>query len=132
MNLYVLKKKYCICRFDNDAVLPDCIYISAFYSITKTDDEISVVVEQTDQMQEDLICSKDWRILKFEGPLDFSLTGIIAGISAILKEKGIPIFAISTYDTDYFLLRQDNLKAGIKALKDKKYTISEEKENRPV
>jgi uncharacterized protein len=132
MNIYVLKNKYCICRFDNDAVLPDWIYISAFYSITKTADEISVVVEQTDQTLNGLICSKDWRILKVEGPLDFSLSGIIAGISAILKEKKIPIFAISTYETDYFLLKQDNLSAGIKALKDKEYTIPEEKENKPV
>ena len=124
MNLIVLKKKYSIYKFRHNCVLPDWIYLSDFYSITKTKDELSVIAIQTDSISEKITCSKDWRILKVDGPLDFSLIGIIADISIILKEKKISIFTISTYDTDYILVKQNKLNIGIKALRDKKYTIS--------
>ena len=124
MNLIVLKKKYSIYKFKSGCVLPDWIYLSDFYSITKTKDELSVIAIQTDSISEKITCSKDWRILKVDGPLDFSLIGIIADISIILKEKKISIFTISTYDTDYILVKQNKLNIGIKALRDKKYTIS--------
>lgn len=123
MNLTVLDKKYSIYRFEVNSVLPDWIYLSDFYSITKTAEEVSVVTEQTDQISENILCSKDWRILKIAGPLDFSVIGIIADISAILKDAKISIFTISTYDTDYILLKQKDLETGIIALTDKKYII---------
>jgi hypothetical protein len=124
MNLIVLKKRYSIYKFKSDCVLPGWVYLSDFYSITKTKDELSVIAIQTDSISEKITCSKDWRILKVDGPLDFSLIGIIADISIILKEKKISIFTISTYDTDYILVKQNKLNIGIKALRDKKYTIS--------
>ena len=124
MNLIILKKRYSIYKFKSDCVLPGWVYLSDFYSITKTKDELSVIAIQTDSISEKITCSKDWRILKVVGPLDFSLIGIIAGISIILKEKKISIFTISTYDTDYILVKQNKLNIGIKALRDKKYTIS--------
>ena len=127
MNLIVLAKKYSIYRFNNDCVLPDWIYLSDFYSITKTKDELSVITIQTKLISENIACNKDWRILKIVGPLDFSLTGIIADISNILKEKKISIFTISTYDTDYIMVKQKDLNIGIKALKNKGYKISLEK-----
>ena len=127
MNLIVLKKKYSIYKFKHDCVLPGWIYLSDFYSITKTNDELSVIAIQADSISEKIMCSKDWRILKVAGPLDFSLIGIIADIPIILKEKKISIFTISTYDTDYILVKQNKLNIGIKALRDKKYIISLEK-----
>ena len=127
MNLIILKKRYSIYKFKSDCVLPGWVYLSDFYSITKTKDELSVIAIQTDSISEKITCSKDWRILKVVGPLDFSLIGIIAGISIILKEKKISIFTISTYDTDYILVKQNKLNIGIKALRDNKYIISIEK-----
>ena len=124
MNLIILKKRYSIYKFKSDCVLPGWVYLSDFYSITKTKDELSVIAIQTDSISEKITCSKDWRILKVDGPLDFSLICIIADISIILKEKKISIFTISTYDTDYILVKQNKLNIGIKALRDKKYTIS--------
>ena len=124
MNLIILKKRYSIYKFKSDCVLPGWVYLSDFYSITKTKDELSVIAIPPDSISEKITCSKDWRILKVDGPLDFSLIGIIADISIILKEKKISIFTISTYDTDYILVKQNKLNIGIKALKDKKYTIS--------
>jgi uncharacterized protein len=127
MNLIVLKNKYSIYKFKDDYVLPDRIYLSEFYSITKTKDELSVIAVQSDLMPEIIACSKDWKILKIIGPLDFTLVGVIADISVILKEKKISIFTISTYDTDYILVKQNKLNVAIKALRDKDYVISIEK-----
>jgi hypothetical protein len=124
MNLIVLAKKYSIYRFDTDNPLPDWIYQSDFYSITRTNEELSVIAVQNDLISEKIICNKDWRILKIVGPLDFSLIGIIADISHILKEQKISIFTISTYDTDYFLVKQKDLNTGIEALGKNGYTLS--------
>lgn len=123
MKIIVLDKKYSVYRFEVNSVLPDWICLSDFYSITKTEDEISVVTEQTDQILGNTPCSKNWRIPKVVGPLDFSLVGIIADISAILKDAKISIFTISTYDTDYILLKQKDLKTGIEALTAKDFII---------
>jgi hypothetical protein len=122
-NLKVLQKKYSILKFKADSVLPEWIYSSDFYSITKTLEELSVVTEQPDPFKESVACSKDWRVLKIIGPLDFSLIGVIADISNILKDARVPIFSISTYNTDYILVRQKDLDVSIKALRDKNYNI---------
>jgi hypothetical protein len=126
MKFIVLRGKYSIYKFKNESVLPDWIYSSDFYSVTKTKDELSVIALQTELFSEDIVRSNDWRIFKIEGPLDFSLAGIIADIAAIFKEKKIPIFTISTYETDYILVKQKDLSAGMKALRDKGHLISTE------
>jgi len=123
-NLKVLQNKYSILRFQPDSVLPDWIYLSEFYSITKTLDEQSVVAAQPDPMPENITGSKDWRVLKIIGPLDFSLIGVIAEISNILKDASVPIFTISTYNTDYILVKQKDLDVTIKSLRDKNYNIT--------
>lgn len=127
LSLVLLAKKYSIYKFKMDSLLPDWIYSSDFYSITKTNDELSVVANQIDALTENINVSKDWRIFKVKGPLDFSLIGIIAEISNILKGEKIPIFTISAYDTDYFLIKQKDLNNAIKALKDKGHKITIEK-----
>ena len=124
MNLIVLRDKYSVYKFRNESALPDWIYSSDFYSITKTIDELSVVALQVDKVPEDPLCNRDWRILKIEGPLDLSLTGIIADIANTLKNKNIPIFAISSYDTDYIMVKQKDLNIAIKALRENGHHIT--------
>ena len=127
MNFEVLENNYTIYRFGNESVLPDWIYSSDFYSITKTKDEISVVAAQNDLISIDIECNKDWRIIKIEGHLDFSLVGIIADASAIFKRKKISVFTLSTYDTDYFLIKQKDLDVGIHALIENGHKVSIER-----
>jgi uncharacterized protein len=122
LNISVLPGDYSIYRFETETEIPGWIYSSDFYSITKTKDEISIVSSQVDISG--LISSKSWRILKIAGPLDFSLIGIISEISGILKNKNIPIFIISTYDTDYILIKQIDLSAGIIALEEKGHKVN--------
>ena len=127
MNLTVLKSKYAIYKFEIGCILPGWIYLSDFYSVTRTKDELSVIAVQIDSVTGEILCSKDWRILKIIGPLDLSLVGVIADISNILKEKRVAIFTVSTYDTDYIMVKQNKLNTSIKALRDKSYNISKEK-----
>jgi uncharacterized protein len=127
MKLIVLGKKYSVYKFKDESDLPGWIYSSDFYSITKTKEELSVVASQIDHKSDSIACSKNWKVFKIIGPLDLASVGIIADVSIILKEKNIPIFTISTYDTDYFLIKQKDLNAGIKALSDKGHEILIEK-----
>lgn len=88
-----------------------------FFSITKTAEEISIVIpEDVDVPSENV--EKGWRCLMVQGPLDFSLTGILAEISGILAKAKISIFAISTFDTDYVLVKKENLENAKIALKE--------------
>jgi hypothetical protein len=127
MNFEVLESNYAIYRFGTGSELPQWVYSSGFYSITKTKDEISVVAVQNDLISSDIVCNKDWRIIKIEGPLDFSLVGILADISAIFKRKKISVFTISTYDTDYFLIKQKDLDTGVHALIENDHEVTKEK-----
>jgi len=117
LKLVILKDKYAIHRFDADTNIPEWIDNSDFYSLTKTADELSIVAKQSDSIAESPVINKDWKILKIQGPLDFSLVGIIAEISRILKEINITIFTISTFDTDYILVKNKDLDIAIDSLK---------------
>lgn len=115
LTMKVLKGKYGVCRLDNTVLIPDWSSNCEFFSITRTSDELSIVCAQ-DNIPNDIKCERDWRILKVEGQLDFSLIGIIASISTTLAQKGISIFAISTYDTDYIMLKEKDLESAVNAL----------------
>ena len=105
-----------ICRLDPAADLPAWIVGSRFCAITRTDEELSVVCDQA-LVPAASACQRDWRCLKVAGPLDFALTGILARLAAPLADAGIPVFAISTYDTDYLLVKADQLAAAVAALR---------------
>jgi hypothetical protein len=85
-----------------------------FFSVTATGDELSVVTEEgrlTNMRSE-----KGWRCLKVHGPFEFGVTGVIASLSNCLADTGIPIFVVSTFDTDYILLKEAYLESAKKAL----------------
>jgi uncharacterized protein len=125
-NLTVFEKKYSIYKFKQGSVLPEWVYSTEFCSVTRTKEEISVVTAQTDHLSDWVAFSKDWRIFKIEGPLDFSLIGVIADISVILKEAKISVFIISSYDTDYILVKEKDLNTSITSLQNKGYNIRKE------
>ena len=124
LTMKLLKEKYGVCRLNKNELIPEWAQNSDFFSITKTCDELSIVCAQGD-IPNDIKCEKDWRIFKIEGPLDFSLIGILASISTILAQKGISIFAISTYDTDYILVKNKDVDNAIQSLIKERYEIIE-------
>ena len=124
LTMKLIKEKYGVCRINPNELIPEWAQNSDFFSITKTCDELSIVCSQ-DDIPNDIQCEKDWKILKIEGPLDFSLVGILASISTILAQKGISIFAISTYDTDYILVKNKDIDNAIESLIKERYEIIE-------
>ena len=122
LTMKLLKEKYGVCRLDKNELIPKWAQNSDFFSITKTCDELSIVCSE-DDIPIDIKCEKDWRILKIEGPLDFSLIGILASISTILAQNEISVFAISTYDTDYILVKNKDLSNAIQSLIKERYEV---------
>lgn len=115
MKLKLFAEKYAVCRLNNDSKIPEWIDTKNFYSITKTEDELSVVCSNNN-IPSDVKSEKEWRILKILGPLDFSLIGILSKLSGLLAENKISIFAISTYDTDYILIKEKDIENACKIL----------------
>lgn len=123
MNFVVLEKKYAIYKFNHEACLPDWVYSSDFYSITRTKDELSVVAVQIKDIPAEILYNSAWRILKIAGPLALSITGIIAEIADIFKNNNIPIFTISTFDTDYIMIKEKDLEPGLNALRKNGHSV---------
>jgi hypothetical protein len=113
--LAVMPNRFAICRLDDGAPIPHWALRGNFVSVTRTADELSVVCPQGD-VPEGVQCSRGWRCLRVEGPLDLSLTGVLASLTAPLARAGISVFAISTFDTDYLLVQEKDLKEALVAL----------------
>ena len=95
-----------------------------FYFIGKTDEEISLVCRTSDTPADTVERDDGWKGFRIEGVLDFSLIGILSKISGILADNRIGIFAVSTYNTDYILVKSENFDKALAALKDAGYTIA--------
>ena len=109
--LSVLFETFTIHKLSPDASIPEEILKSNYYSVSKTENELSLVCSEVIEVQS-LQSSKGWKCIKVAGPLDFNLTGILAGISDILAKENIGIIAISTFDTDYILVRTQDLSSA--------------------
>ena len=109
--LSVLSETLTIHKLSADFLIPEEILKSNYYSVSKTENELSVVCSELIEVQS-VQNSKGWKCIKVKGPLDFNLTGILAGISDILAQANISIFAISTFDTDYILVRSQDLSSA--------------------
>jgi uncharacterized protein len=116
ITLEVTEMDLAICRLPPDAPLPGWIETGQFVSITRTPDELSVVCSEP-CAPTDVICERHWRLLKVKGPLDFSLTGIIVSLVTPLSEAGISTFAISTFDTDYLLVKEVDFTRALELLR---------------
>jgi len=119
LTLEILEGIYCVCKGLPHHLIDDILDKSNFFSLTKTCDEVSVVFNQSLIPDfEEAVYEKDWKVLKVVGPLDFALVGILSNISLLLKNAGISLFVISTYDTDYILVKESSLQQTICVLKE--------------
>ena len=117
MNLSLTPDRLTVCQLPANAPLPAwAANANGFVSITRTTEELSIVCREglapADMKQE-----AGWRAFKIEGPLDFGLTGILASVLDPLAQAKISIFAISTYHTDYILVKADKVEATTAALR---------------
>ena len=116
LTLVVLADQFAICRLAPDAAVPAWAWHGAFVSVTRTAEELSIVCDEAAVPEAVAPVERGWRALRVAGALDFALVGILARLSAPLAEAGISIFAISTFDTDYLLVRAADLAAAIEVL----------------
>ena len=115
LTLSVLPISLAVCQFPKGTSIPSYLVNSSFFSITQTEDELSVVCDQS-LVPDDSKKTDDWRAFKVAGPLDFSLVGILSSLTVPLAENQIPVFVISTYDTDYLLVQDKYFSEAKKVL----------------
>ena len=96
---------------------------SDFFFIGKTDEELSLVCKTEDTPKNTVERDDGWRGFRIQGVLDFSLIGILSKLSGILAEYKIGIFAVSTYNTDYILVKEENYERALTVLASEGYTV---------
>ncbi|MCI1955172.1 MAG: ACT domain-containing protein [Oscillospiraceae bacterium] len=116
LRLQLLDGEFAVCKLKN---LRDAAWAGPFVSLTVTDEEISLVCPAERAPRDCPASETGWRCIKVAGPLDFSLVGILAELSAALAEKRISIFAVSTYNTDYLLVKAGRAGDAVAALKER-------------
>jgi hypothetical protein len=116
VTLGVVDGAYAICRLNPDAAPPSWSMRGRFTSVTRTPDELSIICS-ADDVPDDVVAEREYRALAIRGPLDFSLVGVVAALSAALSAASISIFVVSTYDTDYLFVRGADLDRAVAALR---------------
>ena len=102
-----LQKTYAIVKLEADSPVPEWAARGEFTSVTRTLDELSIVCP-ADNLPPEVKSTHRWTCLKLEGPFAFELTGVLLSFIEPLSSNGIPIFAVSTFDTDYVLIQEES------------------------
>jgi len=122
LTLELMDESFAIHSLPVNSEIPATVFKASVYFIAKTYEEVSIVVPESIDIDSDDVES-GWRALEVVGPLGFSLTGILSNISTILANEKISIFAISTFDTDYILVKENTVETAINALRDNQYQV---------
>lgn len=120
MTLRILPDNLTICKVSS---ITDIDFSSCLYFVGRTSEEISLVCRREDTPLNTTEREDGWRAFYVEGPLDFSLTGVLSKISTVLAENGIPIFAVSTFNTDYILVKAEKREEAMEALENAGYEV---------
>lgn len=120
MEIKVLEQDFAVCQVENYTQVN---WAAEFCFTGKTDEEYSLACATADVPDNVIRRDDGWKGFRIQGVLDFSLVGILSKIAALLAENSIPIFAISTYNTDYVLTKAEHYEKALGALKQAGYTI---------
>lgn len=120
MKLKVLPQALTVCKLADAAAID---LNQDFYFLARTDEELSLVCRTENTPANTTDRDDGWRGFRIEGVVDFSLIGILSKLSAVLAEHKIGIFAVSTFNTDYILVKEENFNRALRALAEKGYTI---------
>ncbi|WP_105189552.1 ACT domain-containing protein [Pseudoalteromonas sp. T1lg48] len=120
--LQLLPHEFTIHSFDSTAAIPSIIFQSEVYFVGKTSEELSIVCNSDIEL-DSLAQEPGWVAFEVLGPLGFSLTGILSNISGVLARANISIFAISTFDTDYILVKRMQVTNAMNSLKKEGYNV---------
>ena len=120
MKLKKIEHKLTVCKVED---ISEIDMNADFYFIGKTDEELSLVCKTEDTPSETIERDDGWRGFRIQGVLDFSLIGILSKLSGILAEHKIGIFAVSTYNTDYILVKEENFEQALSVLFSEGYAV---------
>ncbi|MFI5059402.1 MAG: ACT domain-containing protein [Candidatus Acidiferrales bacterium] len=115
LELSLLPERFAISRLASNAPFPDWVTQGAFYSVTRTSDELSIVAEES-SVPAGTLSETGWRVLKVQGPFVLSEVGVLASLASPLAAARVSLFVVSTFDTDYLLVTQEQLASAIAAL----------------
>jgi hypothetical protein len=115
LKYHVLPEPLAVCQLAADAPIPSWAQPGGFFCIVRSPKELSIVCEEH-RVPEGIRVEKGWIALQLEGPFPFSMTGVLASFLQPLAGAKIPIFAISTFDTDYVLIKHEDLERSKKLL----------------
>jgi hypothetical protein len=122
MSVTVLPESLAICQRSPGESIPEFTTRSGFFSITCTDEEISLVLPE-EMVSAEWKAEKGWRCLMVLGSLNLEMTGILASLTSCLADEGISTLAISTYNRDYLLVRERDLEKACLALEARGYEV---------
>ena len=123
LTLSLLPGGFAICKLEPECDIPEWATRNAFWSVSKTQHELSIVCRD-DNVPEDIEAERGWRMLEVQGPLNFSMTGVLDGLIRPLAESRISIFVVSTYRTDYLLVQDKDFKSAIITLRAQGYKMN--------
>jgi len=118
----LLPGRFAVLRLDPGAAIPEWALRGDFFSVTRTDDELSIVCRQ-EQAAPDVTCSADWVCLKLLGPFDFDETGVVAAVTSIIADEDIGVFVVSTFDGDHLLVKATDFPATVLALEGRGHAV---------
>lgn len=124
LKLELLDDTFAIHSLSPSAKIPEAVLENAFFGIIKTDQELCIICRSSLGLDSEY-CDRGWICIKVLGPLDLTSTGILAKLSRVLADAQISIFIISTYDTDYILVKKEKTKKAVLALKTAGYQFME-------
>jgi hypothetical protein len=117
LRLSVLEERLAVCRLDPPAEIPAWATGAPFFSVTRTSDELSIVCPE-EHVPQGITCERGWRALRFDGPSEFGLVGVLASVAVPLAQSEVSILAVATYDTDYVLVEESQLPVATRALRE--------------
>ena len=122
LELLVEEERLGVCRLGSLDELPEWVPDEGFCSVTRTREELSIVCAE-DVIPVDVRCERGWRMLRVAGTQAFTLTGVLSSVLEPLARAGASIFAISTFDTDYVLVKAETLERAVAVLRESGHSV---------
>jgi hypothetical protein len=116
LTLHEVPGSFAVGKLASEAPIPAWATAGQLFSITRTADELSVVCAE-DAVPEGVVCERGWRCLRVAGAMPFTLVGVLASLTAPLAEAGIAVFAFSTFNTDYLLIKAGDYPRAVASLR---------------
>ena len=129
LTLTLLEAEFAVCRFAPSEPLPVWAFAGELFTVSRSREELSVVCEQA-LVPDGVGGVGPWRAFKLEGPFDFALTGVLLSVLEPLARAGVGIFAVSTFDTDYVLVRSEHLHGAERVLSEAGHTLNRVQDSR--